>query len=387
MDASTILILGAIILGLGSFCLLVVRLTNNKLNGLGWLGAAFASGGVGAVLYLLGALPRLLTVVCGDVCVLASIYLLHVAVLELLEGRKRFPRTGLVLLCVMAVVDVLNITRHTTGRVRIFTISILAAIQATHTAVVLWKAARQKIRNPALFLSGLLLFFAVFNAVRAAGTISGLVHEMRLDAVVQIAAFALYIATAIGIAFGFFWLTTMNFSLQLEDAAGTDPLTRLYNRRTFLKACEKEMEYSKRANRTFAILMLDLDHFKQINDRYGHPVGDMALLATVRCMQDSVRGIDTIGRWGGEEFAVLLPNCNREQAFTQAEKIRLNIENLALVLPKRLSPGVPTLKLTASLGVAICQPTDTIHSLISRADQAMYMAKDAGRNRALTAGS
>ncbi|MEO6923104.1 MAG: GGDEF domain-containing protein, partial [Bryocella sp.] len=199
------------------------------------------------------------------------------------------------------------------------------------------------------------------------------------------AALVLYVVTAIGVAFGFFWLTTMKFSLQLEDAAGTDPLTRLYNRRTFLRACEIEMSNSQRARRTFSILMLDLDHFKQINDRYGHPVGDMALVATVKCMTESVRGMDTIARWGGEEFAVLLPNCNRVNALELAERIRGNLERLALPVPKRANAEGEKVTLTATIGVAMCQTTDTVNSLISRADQAMYAAKAAGRNRVLSA--
>jgi diguanylate cyclase (GGDEF)-like protein len=130
--------------------------------------------------------------------------------------------------------------------------------------------------------------------------------------------------------------------------------------------------------------MVDLDHFKTVNDRFGHPVGDSALLAVVECMQNSVRGIDVLARWGGEEFAALLPNSSHEAAFIVAERMRNNIADIELAVPERL-PGDPAfLRLTASIGIATYQPSDTIQTLLSRADRGLYLAKDSGRNRVLS---
>jgi diguanylate cyclase (GGDEF)-like protein len=387
MDAATILILGAIILGLGSFGLLVVRLTNRRLNGLGWLGGAFASGGFAALLLLTSSTSQILNVLSADLCVLFSFFLLHVAVLELTDRKPLFSPFGVALLVVITVIDVLKISGHVSGTVRVTSISLMVATQCCDTAWVLWHATKHKVRGPGIFCSVLLFSFAGFNVVRGLGVATGILRHTHLDRAFMIAAYVLYVAVAIGIAFGLFWLTTANFSVELEDAAGTDPLTRLYNRRTFLRACEQELIASNRAGRTFAILMLDLDHFKTVNDRYGHPVGDLALLTAVECMQNSVRGIDILARWGGEEFAALLPNSSREAAFLVAERMRTNIEKMTLPLPSRFVTDTPYIRLTASIGLAVCQPTDTIHSMLSRADRALYRAKDSGRNRVLASNS
>jgi len=385
MDASTILVLGAVILGLGSLGLLVVRLTNSRLNGLGWLGGAFATGGLGALLLITNAHNPILGILAADLCVILSFLLLHLAVLELATDHVSVPPVGLALLVVMAAIDILYMSGHGTGRLRISTISFLVTIQCLQIVWLLYGQARQKIRSPALFCATILSLFAAFNLVRGFGTATGLLARWHLTDTFQLTAFALYIAVALGLAFGYFWLTTTKFSEQLEDAAGTDPLTRLYNRLTFLRACEKELLLSARHNRSFSILMLDLDHFKSVNDRFGHPVGDAALLAVVECMQRSVRGIDVLARWGGEEFAALLPNSSPEAAFIVAERMRANIAGIELPLPDRY-PGDPIfVRLTASIGIASYHPSDSIHTMLSRADRGLYLAKDLGRNRVLSA--
>ncbi len=273
---------------------------------------------------------------------------------------------------------------HLPGSVRIVTISFTVAAQCFSTCWLLWRAARQKVRDPALFCSALLFLFASFNLLRGIGAATGLTVRWHIGNQVTLVAFAFYIAVALGLAFGFFWLTTTSFSAQLEDAAGTDPLTRLYNRRTFLRACEKELHSSAHHRRSFSVLMVDLDHFKTVNDRFGHPVGDSALLAVVECMQNSVRGIDVLARWGGEEFAALLPNSSHEAAFLVAERMRANIAKIELPLPHHY-PGDPAfLRLTASIGIATYQPSDSIQTLLSRADRGLYLAKDSGRNRVLS---
>jgi diguanylate cyclase (GGDEF)-like protein len=384
MDAGTILIFGAIILGLGSMGFLAVRLTNRRLNGLGWLGGAFATGGIGALLLLLGSLSPILNVLFADVCTLLAFFFLHLAVIELTSDDPLVSPFSIALVTILVAVDILRMDGRLPGSIRIAAISLTVAAQCFTTSWLLWRAARQKIRDPALFCSALLFLFASFNLLRGIGSATGLLHRWHMTYQVALAAFELYIATALGLAFGLFWLTTTSFSAQLEDAAGTDPLTRLYNRRTFLRACEKELHASAHYCRSFSVLMIDLDHFKSVNDRFGHPVGDSALLAAVECMQNSVRGIDVLARWGGEEFAALLPNSSPESAYIVAERMRTNIAGIELPLPDRYPGGPVFLSLTASIGIATYQPSDSIQTLLSRADRGLYLAKDSGRNRVLS---
>jgi len=386
MDAGTILILGAVMLGLGSFGLLIVRLTNRRLNGLGWLGGAVAAGAFGALLLVVGAPSPILNVLAADICLLLGFFLFHVAVLQLTTDRHPFSPFGIALLTIMAAVDILNISGHVSGSFRIAVISFTVAAQCSQTAWLLTRTSRQKLRGPGLFCTLLLFLFAACNVIRGLGTATGLLSRWHLARTFTLTAFALYIAVALGLAFGFFWLSTTNFTVQLEDAAATDPLTSLYNRRTFLRACEKELNASARSGRSFSVLMVDLDHFKTVNDRFGHPVGDAALLAVVECMQNSVRGIDVLGRWGGEEFAALLPNSSPEAAFIVAERMRINIADIELPIPDRFPADPIFVQLTASIGIASYQPPDTIHSMLSRADRGLYLAKDSGRNRVLSAG-
>jgi len=387
MDPGTILVFGAVILGFGSMGLLVVRLTNRRLNGLGWLCGAFATGGIGTLLLLFGGSSPILDVLFADLCTLLAFFLLHMAVVELTSDEPLVAPFGLGLIALLVAVDILRMGGHVSGSIRIAAISFTVAAQCFSTCLLLWRAARQKVRDPALFCAFLLVLFASFNVLRGVGAATGLLQRSQISRLVSLAAFATYIGVALGLAFGFFWLTTTSFSVQLEDAAGTDPLTRLYNRRTFLRACEKELHASAHHRRSFSILMVDLDHFKTVNDRFGHPVGDSALLAVVECMKNSVRGIDVLARWGGEEFAALLPNSSQEAAFIVAERMRKNIANLQLPIPSRF-PGDPAfVRLTASIGIATYQPSDSIQTLLSRADRGLYLAKDSGRNRTLASHS
>ena len=157
----------------------------------------------------------------------------------------------------------------------------------------------------------------------------------------------------------------------------TDPLTGSYNRRYFFDQVAREKDRSKRFDRPLAIILLDLDHFKLVNDRYGHRVGDQVLVSLVKSIQTQLRTMDILGRYGGEEFAVLLPETAAEEAKAAAERIRVIIEKQLIETEK------VDLHITASLGVVVHDPQEdiTIDELIDRADRAMYAAKRAGRNR------
>jgi diguanylate cyclase (GGDEF)-like protein len=136
--------------------------------------------------------------------------------------------------------------------------------------------------------------------------------------------------------------------------------------------------------RPFSILMVDLDHFKSINDRFGHQVGDAAILAAVEAMQDSIRGSDILARWGGEEFTALLPNADCEAAHIVAERLRANVERVELPVEVNGPNGRTIVTMTVSIGLATCETTDDIHTVMGRADQNLYLAKDSGRNRVLS---
>jgi diguanylate cyclase (GGDEF)-like protein/PAS domain S-box-containing protein len=165
--------------------------------------------------------------------------------------------------------------------------------------------------------------------------------------------------------------------LQLQSLAITDPLTHCYNRRHFLEVSNLELERARRFQRPLSILMLDLDHFKDVNDTFGHAIGDQVLQEIVLICQHNIRTIDLLARFGGEEFTILLPETDDCAALQAAERIRNIIETTAIVT------GHGAVLVTVSIGVANRNGEEpvSLEHLLDRAVQAMYASKSAGRNR------
>ena len=164
--------------------------------------------------------------------------------------------------------------------------------------------------------------------------------------------------------------------LQIITLVNTDSLTRLANRRFFIDFLEKAMAFAKRHEQPLSVIMADLDNFKSLNDTYGHQAGDQVLVAFGQVMQASIRQEDLAARFGGEEFILMLPGTTIEDATILAERLRESLENLAF-------PPLTT-RVTASFGIAQYRPDDTFETLVKRADEALYAAKAAGRNRVMT---
>jgi len=163
---------------------------------------------------------------------------------------------------------------------------------------------------------------------------------------------------------------------QLEKNSRTDSLTGLNNRGHFMQLLQTELERSHRYKRTFSVMMIDLDHFKKINDTFGHAAGDAALQTFVSSLRSSgLRESEFSGRLGGEEFAVVFPETPLELALPPAERIRSTIAKTPVTYADQ------SFNVTASIGVSQCKFGDTVESVLSRADQAMYRAKEEGRNR------
>ncbi|WP_009631638.1 diguanylate cyclase [Synechocystis sp. PCC 7509] len=169
----------------------------------------------------------------------------------------------------------------------------------------------------------------------------------------------------------------------LKNLAILDELTGLYNRREFNSQLKNELERSGRFGHYFSLLMLDIDYFKKLNDTYGHQVGDLALQTIAALLKQEFRALDVVGRYGGEEFVVILPETSAFSAYTVAERIRQLISNSALFTNEQ-----QTINVTISGGVATF-PIDggTQEALIYAADQALYAAKRSGRNQIIMYGS
>lgn len=163
---------------------------------------------------------------------------------------------------------------------------------------------------------------------------------------------------------------------ELAEMATRDPLTGLLNRRELSRLLEEELERAKRYQRPMAVLWIDFDHFKDINDTYGHAAGDSVLRSASKLLQDRVRSVDWVGRFGGEEFVIVLPEMDVAVAQETAERLRYLISTV----PQPLGNG-DSVPLTVSIGVAVYPNHGlTAAQLRAAADRAMYRAKDRGRN-------
>ncbi len=166
---------------------------------------------------------------------------------------------------------------------------------------------------------------------------------------------------------------------ELIDMSHRDPLTQIFNRRYFSEQSKKIKSFSQRNNNIpFSIITLDIDKFKKINDTYGHLVGDEVIIKVAHIIEEEVRTSDIVARFGGEEFVMLLQDCDLDNAYKVAEKVRQDIEKASI--PVHIDTDV---KFTVSIGVAQFSEADNnnIELTLSRADEALYKAKNIGRNK------
>jgi len=159
-----------------------------------------------------------------------------------------------------------------------------------------------------------------------------------------------------------------------------DPLTETGNRVALQQTLKREVDIAKRTLQPLSVLMVDIDHFKRINDSHGHIIGDQALIAVANALKDSLRNVDMVFRYGGEEFVVLLSNTSREAASMVGERLRMAVLGIQYLVENR------AIELSVSLGCATLLPGESMDSILRRADSALYVSKREGRNRLSMAG-
>jgi diguanylate cyclase (GGDEF)-like protein len=343
---------------------------NTAVRAVAWWGCAHLLRSLSIGLYgMYGALPDLITITIADVILFGS-YAVTWTGARIFDGRGARPGS----LITGATVWLLACQFSEFAQAAAIRASLSAAIIATFmwlTAHEFWRGRAERLlsRWPAIFI-----LFA-----------NGAVFLLRSPLIAQLAwptdehvfasAWLTVISTesllaTISTAFILLAMAKERAELRHKTAATKDPLTGLANRRSFFQEAARLMQTS---NRPVALLMIDLDHFKSINDQFGHTVGDEVLRIFAKTASANLRPSDLVGRLGGEEFAVLLPAASQEGAWLVAERLR---SAFAAASVSGLS-----IQATASVGLSILDPGQDMSTLLDLADQALYRAKAGGRNR------
>lgn len=371
LDTSTLYTIATMIAALLGFMLLFFGY-QEKISALKWWGSAYLLGAVSVALW------TLCTPMFGDMFALAvnAVGFITCGMVwnasRLFHGRK----PNLPGLCLGALVWIATVmTLPPSAMALRLTIGAgIVAIYAALTATELWSERRRTLQKrwPAVavpVLHGFVLMLPIL--------LGDLLHPdgQPFDASIWVTVFAIELVLyAVGTVFLIFMLVSERTVTAHKTAASVDPLTGMFNRRGFAEACARVIEREANGGRPVTVLIFDIDHFKSINDRFGHPAGDEILKLFSAVVVNNLRISDLSGRIGGEEFAALLP-CALEEGVIVAERVREAFEASGIVCDEG---PVDT---TVSIGVAGGPAGTELEVLLAAADTALYQAKRSGRNR------
>ncbi len=321
-----------------------------------------------------GKVPDWMTVLLPQILLVSGFLLAY-------GGFRRFldrPHLGVKLWLLLGAAFLLPLLgAHLTGAQTVRSIAGSLAI-ATVTALLArallaWAPpGRTAVRATAGVYGLTSLFFLGRAAAIAASSQPDLVlHSDGFSSVALLWSLGLILATTLGMAL----MTGERLQDELNHQASRDPLTGALNRRAFALLAPKTLARCQRNGEALAVLVMDLDHFKQINDRHGHAMGDTYLCRFVEIAEQTLRAEDVVCRFGGEEFVALMPGATLSQALAAADRLRA-----AFAAQMLAAPDLP-FSATVSIGVGALTPDESIEDLLDRADQALYAAKRNGRNR------
>ena len=322
---------------------------------------------VGLMLRLLvGQLPELVTTILASIMILTGPGLFYIA-LGQFTGLT-YSKT-----VVMAVITVLlSLLLYFTYwdnniGMRMVTLSLGAAIMVTILIYQLWRTRQTPLRFSANLMLVSFLIYGIFLIIRSISITLYPPQDVFSNTPIQSATYLLLFAISFFWSSGFILMVSQRLRNDLIEFATIDALTRIPNRRATQVFLEKELSRAQRNQSEFSVLLLDLDNFKQVNDRWGHAIGDQVLVKTACLFQSMLRKQDWVGRWGGEEFLIIVPGpCD---VAVLAERVRSEIANA------QYSHGAAAFGITISIGVTCASQHDQIDQLLKRADQALYKAK------------
>lgn len=365
----------AMLLALGLCGTFVIKSRNRNLRGINEIRWAIVAGLIGLFFMLLRSLlPLIVVAELSQTAYFFGFVLLYVALARALGRRPRvLPLFAVLLPLYMAGIAYFTVIRNNLdGRLEVSSIGI--AIILAWTVNLITHPVSPGLAVPVRWLYRLLVLLVILRLARVIVTLAfdPIVTLQTLDPLESLLAY-LVLLGAIAQAAGTFWISV---AAQQENdlvRADTDGLTGLLNRRAFEELLTLRLDKRSPQINEISLLLIDLDFFKSMNDDFGHLAGDTVLRRVSGVLRRTVRPVDAIARFGGDEFAVLLCSAEQGQGMVVAERVReslIHMQNL---------PGGR--KVTASLGVAVAQPGDTPLLLLERADRALYRSKNLGRNR------
>ena len=384
IDLASIAVLGALQAGLLAIVLLVATrsyagVAKASLRIRGWALLFEATGWL--LLGMRGVLGDWWSIVLANGLVMLS-YALTVRALRMLLGAP--SRQNIVLIvsavCWLAVIWYGMVDPN--YRVRVLWASVAIAVDVTFLIKPLRHCLRRRGSNAERVMLGVLLISAGMLAWRIVDLIFGRAPPGGLldRTVVNTIYIMLTSMQPTFTSIGFLLMYNEAMQADLKRVARIDPLTGVNNRLALAEKASHLLDRARQTGRPFAALMLDADHFKRINDRFGHDGGDKVLLTLVDSIRASLGRRDVIGRVGGEEFVVLSPDASLSEALVLGERIRLAVENAQLWIEGEVQ------SLTVSIGVTVSKPEENeTEAILRRADLALYAAKRAGRNRVMSA--
>ena len=341
------------------------------------------TGGLALVLLLLDTgLPP-------AACLMLSASLLLISTVSIRRGLQSFfrqPQAIIRQVLVVAVPTGLNFMVWlpsgllTTGIVSSSLVAAAIVLKAaSDTHEVLAREFRPGTALAADIVLGMTAFFCVCIAVGALGVRFAPGSMPNPDTVVTVLAISV-VGMAISVSFVLGYIVVMRLVYRLQHLSQHDSLTGLLNRRAIENSLDKEAQRLQRFGEVYSVMLVDIDHFKRINDNLGHAAGDEVLRVVACLLKDHAREVDRVARYGGEEFCVLLPHTDHEGALQAAERLRSAVHSTDIPWQDE------QICVTISTGLATAQdPDEPLHALLKRADDALYCAKTEGRNRVVAA--
>lgn len=384
MDTTTLVLANVLLFALCACVMLLNARAVGGVRGAAWFAGANLCRGTAMLVLGIGWLRSAPTTLLGSIAgtlSLAGLLMLHQSFAALLERRMMFPAFQMVLAGVTTVALISFLVFPVRSSVPRTLLLITLAVLTGLTAVLIFLSSQEEGRALGWLTSLMLLSYALLQFVRGVvnsfpGKFVGIADTVLNDPLWLLACLMTTAATA----FGFMSLSATRLRVELLWRAQVDDLTGLLNRWALKRTALREIQHCRRTNSTVAVVMLDLDGLKGVNDTKGHTCGDIVLQAVGGILQETVRARDSVARIGGDEFCVILPESSIQDAVHVAERLREEIYDLVIRYRGEI------IQTRASLGVASSDISGLDwQNLVEDSDSALYQAKRDGKNRVVVA--